>query len=218
MFETKRRTLLAGLASLAVPVSVALPAAAASGWRPLFNGKNLDGWEKIGDGVWSVMSDGILLGDRTPKESHDQAWVYTTETFTQFDLELDYWTRLGGNSGVTLRDHTRAKFAVYPNHNREKTPSHNGYEIQISNGYVDDPYPTGSVYLFAKAKTGFQKPGDWNRLRIESRNEIIRTFLNGQQVCEHPGDPARPKDGPIGLQLHDPNSVVMFKNIRIRTV
>ncbi|MEP7362908.1 MAG: DUF1080 domain-containing protein [Acidobacteriota bacterium] len=218
MPETNRRTLLAGLATLAVPASVAIPAEAASAWRPLFNGKNLDGWEKVGDGVWTVMSDGILLGDRTPKVSHDQAWVYTKEEFGQFDLELDYWTRLGGNSGVTLRDATRGKFAVYPNHDPARTPSHNGYEIQISNGYVEDPYPTGSVYLFQKAKTGFQKSGDWNRLRLESRNEIMRTFLNGEKVCEHAGDPARPKTGPIGLQLHDPTSVVMFKNIRIRTV
>lgn len=208
-----RRTLLTGLLA-PLAVSAAPPPSA---WRPLLNGKNLDGWEQIGDGVWSVMSDGTLLGDRKPKESHDQAWVYTKEEFGEFDLELEYWTRLGGNSGVTLRDHTRAKYAVYPNHDRERTPSHNGYEIQISNGYVNDPYPTGSIYLFAKAKTGFQKSGDWNRLRLESRNDMMRTFLNGEKVCEHPGDPARPKRGPIGLQLHDPNSVVMFKNARIRT-
>ncbi len=30
----------------------------------LFNGKNLDGWESIGDGVWTVMRDGTLLGLR----------------------------------------------------------------------------------------------------------------------------------------------------------
>jgi len=212
MSATNRRTLLAGIASLSVPAS------AASEWRPLLNGKDLDGWQKVGDGVWTVMSDGTLLGDRTPKTSRDQAWVYTVEEYGQFDLELDFWTRLGGNSGVTLRDATRGKFAVYPNHDRKKTPSHNGYEIQISNSYAKDPYPTGSIYLFQKAKTGFQKPGDWNHLRLESRNEIIRTFLNGEKVCEHPGDPARPKTGPIGLQLHDPNSVVMFRNLRIRTM
>ncbi|MCC7234206.1 MAG: DUF1080 domain-containing protein [Bryobacterales bacterium] len=211
MSATRRRALLAAM-------TTPLLSAAPSAWRPLFNGKNLDGWEKIGDGVWSIMSDGTLLGDRTPKQSHDQAWVYTREEFGAFDLELDFWTRLGGNSGISLRDNTRAKYAVYPNHDRERTPSHNGYEIQISNGYADDPYPTGSVYLFAKARTGFQKAGDWNRLRLESRNEMIRTYLNGEKVCEHPGDPARPKKGPIGLQLHDPNSVVMFKNVRIRTL
>ena len=32
--------------------------------KPLFNGKNLDGWEIIGDGQWTVMADGTLLGQR----------------------------------------------------------------------------------------------------------------------------------------------------------
>ena len=32
--------------------------------KPLFNGKNLDGWEVIGDGQWTVMADGTLVGQR----------------------------------------------------------------------------------------------------------------------------------------------------------
>ena len=38
--------------------------AAGADWINLFNGKNLDGWEVIGDGVWTVMRDGTLLGQR----------------------------------------------------------------------------------------------------------------------------------------------------------
>src|SRR5437868_4409518 len=30
----------------------------------LFNHKNLDGWEVIGDGVWHVLSDRTLIGER----------------------------------------------------------------------------------------------------------------------------------------------------------
>src|SRR5262249_18068321 len=33
--------------------------------KPMFNGKNLDGWEVIGDGQWTVMADGTLLAQRT---------------------------------------------------------------------------------------------------------------------------------------------------------
>ena len=77
---------------------------------------------------------------------------------------------------------------------------------------------TGSVYLFAEAKKGFDKPGDWNLLEISSRKQMISVKLNGTLVCEHPGDPNRPKQGPIGLQLHDGGSVVMFRNVQIRLV
>jgi hypothetical protein len=183
-------------------------------WVNLFNGKNLDGWEVIGDGVWFVMKDGILVGDRMPRKSAEQSWLYTKRDFGEFDLSLEYWTRLGGNSGISIRDQTRARYAVPPDYDRTRTPSHNGYEIQISNGYRD-AYPSGSIYLFDKARVEAQLPG-WNHMVIESRDEVIRVRLNGQLVSEHEGDPKRPKTGPIGLQLHDPGSVVMFRNIRIR--
>lgn len=193
------------------------PGSAAAEWVDLLQ-NGLEDWEVIGDGVWGLMKDGTLVGDRKPKESHDQAWLYTRRNdYGEFDLSLEYWTRLGGNSGVSIRDHTRAKWAVYPNHDRLKTPARNGYEIQISNGYADK-YASGSIYLFATASKNLQKPLDWNLLEIESRNDKIRVRLNGEWVAEHPGDPKRPKTGPIGLQLHDPNSVVMFRNIRIREI
>jgi hypothetical protein len=60
------------------------------------------------------------------------------------------------------------------------------------------------------------KNDDWNALDISSRRDKITVRLNGKIVAEHAGDPARPKAGPIGLQLHDQFSVVMFRNIRIR--
>ena len=194
----------------------------AAQWKALFNGKNLDGWEVVGDGVWYVMKGGLLVGDRKPNRqpgtgSH-QSWLYTQAEYRQYDLSLEYWTRLGGNSGVSLRDPTRGRYSFGKEWDSNKTPSHFGYEIQIMNTEAPQKYPTGSVYLFASAKPGAQKSDDWNLLEIQSRDHLIRVKLNGVDVCEHPGDPARPKAGPIGLQLHDLNSIVMFQTIRIREV
>ena len=90
-----------------------------------------------------------------------------------------------------------------------------GYEIQIIDG-EGQKFPTGSIYLFAPAKTGSQKPADWNSMDIESRNDKIRVKVNGTLVAEHAGDPERSKTGPIGLQLHDQFTFVMFRHIRIR--
>lgn len=188
----------------------------AQSWTPLVD-KNLSQWESIGDGVWTVMRDGTLLGQRAPKAEH-QAWLYTKRDYANFDLEFEYWTRLGGNSGVSLRDHTRARWAHGAEWDRTRTPSHHGYEIQIAMGVKNDAYPSGSIYLFAKAKPGVQIENDWNRMEISSRADEIRVRLNGVEVCRHPGDPARPKSGPIGLQLHDPASAVMFRGLRIREV
>ncbi len=184
-------------------------------WVQLMNGKDLTGWQVIGDGVWTVMNDGTLLGQRVPGKSQQQAWLYTEKEYGEFDLEMEYWTRLGGNSGISIRDTSRARYAVPPDYDRTRTPSHIGYEIQIINGYRET-YPTGSVYSFVKAAPDAHILNDWNRIAIESRNEMIHVRVNGKLVCEFAGDPARSKTGPIGLQLHDPQSIAMFRNIRLR--
>ncbi|MEK7403815.1 MAG: DUF1080 domain-containing protein [Acidobacteriota bacterium] len=189
--------------------------AVGGGWVKLLNGKNLDGWQPIGEGVWTAMRDGTLVGQCDPRQpcAH-QAWLYTRKEFGEFDLSLEFWTRLGGNSGISIRDSSRARWAVGAEWDRNRTPSHIGYEIQITNGYQDS-YGAGSIYLLDKAREP-EVRNDWNLLEIESRLSGIRVKLNGRLVSQHPGLPDRPKAGPIGLQLHDRNSVIMFRDIRIR--
>jgi hypothetical protein len=205
--------------------------------RNLFNGKNLDGWEVIGDGQWTVMADGTLLGQRTgdyrkmfapggplPTQPQfkgwvdTQSWLYTTRNdFGEFDLHLEYWTKTTGNSGVSIRDVSRAKAAILTPPDYTHTPSKIGYEIQINNRFPD-PHPSGSIYGFVDAPKDAQHDDDWNSMDISSRNDKITVKLNGRVVAEHPGDPKRSKVGPIGLQLHDQFAIVMFRNIRIREI
>lgn len=205
--------------------------------KPLFNGKNLDGWEVIGDGQWTVISGGVLVGQRTgdlraklvpggpfstPQEFNGwvnaQSWLYTIRNdFGEFDLHLEYWTKSHGNSGVSIRDTSRAKWGVTVPPDYTKTPSKIGYEIQINNKYPD-PHPSGSIYGFMDAPKDAQRDDDWNAMDIVSRKDKITISLNGKVVAEHAGDPARSKTGPIGLQLHDQFSIVQFRNIRIREI
>jgi hypothetical protein len=168
------------------------------------------------------MHDGTVLGQRDLTLKYDgtppvnQSWLYTKKEFGQYDLHVEWWTRRGGNSGVSIRDTTRAIHSVAgPQMDRNKTPSHSGYEIQISNGYKDK-YPSGSVYLFDTAKTGDQHEDDWNTFDMEVRDSGIKVKLNNVLVSQYAGEPGRPLKGPIGLQLHDTTSIVMFRNIRIK--
>lgn len=198
-----------------------LPQCASAQWVELLNKKNLDGWESIGQGIWTVLKDGTLVGQRDLREKANtdpnQAWLYTTRNFREFDLEVEWWTRFGGNSGISIRDSSRARYTFGSEADPKRTPARIGHEIQISNGYKDS-YPSGSIYLFGKARASVQIPNDWNRFEIAVRDSSIRVRLNGQLVAEHAGDPARVRSGPIGLQLHDPQSIVMFRNIRIREI
>lgn len=223
-------------------VWLAAAPASAQPWQDLFNGKNLDGWQVRGDCTWHVMADGTLLGQRRHEQAKAfpqwpvdqkqfrswwsrQAWLYTEREFGEFDLHVEYLIPPRGNSGISIRDVSRAHYVIDqpddpPVDQRTKlkgSPAHIGYEIQIIDP-DNNSYASGSIYLFQAARTGVQKPGAWNSMDIESRNEIIRVKINGQPVAESPGDPARSKTGPIGLQLHDQFTFATFRNIRIREI
>ena len=212
---------------------LAVSLAHAQKWQPLFNGRDLSGWEPRGDGLWSVMADGTLLGQRGPMGKppsndvttqvykdwlHKQAWLYTKAEYDQYDLSLEYWLPVGGNSGIALRDTSRAENGIKEPPDFTKTPAKFAYEIQLNNGYPGDPNFSGSIYNLAKAPAGLQIPNDWNKIEISVRRDKIRVTLNGQLAAEHPGDPKRPATGPIGLQLHDRVTVAMYRNVRIRVV
>ena len=221
-------------ACIAVAVCVAFAATAHSAdWQPLFNGKNLAGWEPVGDCIWTVTDEGNLMG-RRPSASgkepfgpwpvtakayrswlNDQAWLYTTREFGAFDLHVEYWVYSGGNSGVSLFDSSRGKTSFSPG--PIKTPAHIGYEIQIL-GTDEGDNITGAIYGVQPSKPGLQHPESWNTLDIEARPEMIRIMVNGKLASEHAPVPDRPKVGPIGLQLHDRFSWAMFRNVRIREI
>jgi len=223
------RTLL--LLTFASAILLAQP----KGFRPLFDGKSLTGWQVRGDGQWTVLRDGTLVGQRiwdrkmlapggkftTPREFQSwldrQAWLYTEAEYGNYDLHVEFWTKSAGNSGISLRDPSRGQYGMQDPPDFTRTPAKLGYEIQINNRYPD-PTPTGSVYTFNKAPKEAMIEDQWNTFDIEVRTTTIRVKLNGKVVSEVSCDPQRPTRGPIGLQLHDQFSLVMFRNIWLREV
>ena len=90
----------------------------------------------------------------TPPGKTRQSWLYTKRNdFAEYDLHVEFWTRTNGNSGISIRDSSRAKYGITTPPDYKRTPSKIGYEIQINNRYPD-PHPTGSIYGFADAKPG----------------------------------------------------------------
>lgn len=224
MSGMRHAVLVAALAAFAQP-------ALAADWRDLLR-NGLDGWTVLGEGHWHLRADGVLLAtfghDRQQELQGDgpigreqfvwwsnrQSWLYTNREYGDFDLHVEYWVNTPGNSGISIRDPSQAACAIAERPDYDCTPSKQGYEIQIDSEYTGR-WPTGSIYGFARAPEGLNVVGEWNRLNIESRDDGIRVFVNGALAAEHAGDPGRPKRGPIGLQLHDLHSFVMFRNIWI---
>jgi len=216
----------------------------AQDWKPLFNGKNLDGWEVRGECTWSVLPDGVLLGQRSHPNPDDpfsawpasreqyekwlyrQAWLYTVASFDEFDLHVEYIMPPKANSGISIRDLSRAHFVIGEEDSArpdlvtalKSSPAHVGYEIQLIDDRAPEKYMSGSIYSFVPAPANLQRTGEWNSIDIESRRSGIRVMVNGVFAAEFAGDPARSLVGPIGLQLHDQFTFALFRNIRIREI
>lgn len=185
------------------------------GWRPLFNGKDLTGWEQVGGSAqtWKA-EDGILYTD-----AGDGGWLSTTEEFGDFELELEYRVPPEGNSGVFVRAP------------REGNPAYTGFEVQILDDYADkyaDLKPwqfTGALYaLEAPARRVTLPAGTWQKLQIRCEGPKVKVALNGfpiidadltvhaDKASDHPG--VARTSGYIGLQNH--GSRLDYRNIRIR--
>ena len=192
---------------------------AKDGWRPLFDGKRLDGWEHVGPGRF-VVEDGML---RT-EGGMGLLW-YSREKLGDCTLRVVYKTATPrSNSGVYIRIADRPKDEWYA--------VHHGYEVQIMDS-GRRIRRTGSIYTFAGATAQPAKPGEWNTLEVTLEGDRIITTINGVRVAEFdPGGPVperkdtgphgdpergpRPRSGYVGLQNHDERSVVYFKEVAVR--
>ena len=207
---------------LVLVASLAPALRAQSGWKPLFNGKDLTGWKHVGPGAMKV-EDGLIR--------------------TEGGMGLLYWT--GGKIGhcvlrvvFRMRD-TNDNSGVYiriPVEPREEwMPVHYGYEVQIDNepekSKEDDHHVTGALYSLTKALARPGKPGpEWNTLEITLDGPHTMVALNGVKVTDYTeGQPVparkfdfepqrgpRPDEGFFGLQNHGKDDIVFFKEVALR--
>ncbi|MCL4842911.1 MAG: DUF1080 domain-containing protein [Bryobacteraceae bacterium] len=184
--------------------------------KPLFNGKTLDGWKMTGPGRFAVENGNMAT------EGGMGLLYYERESFADCMIRVVYATdSQRANSGVVIRlpePPTDPWYGV-----------HNGYEVQIDAG-GDDWHSTGAIYSISKVTSREQKPrGEWNTMEIELRGAVTRIRVNGKLVNEYTeGQPVperkiwyepvrgpRPNRGYIGLQNHDANSRVLFKEVSV---
>jgi hypothetical protein len=109
---------------------------------------------------------------------------------------------------------------------------HRGYEVQIAG---DSPNGTGSLYSLAPAVNPPKgEPGQWRTMIITLDHSKVLVNLDGKPVTTFDAnaknlpareiwyqpkrEPKRPEHGYIGLQTHDPEDIVWFKEISVRHI
>ncbi len=197
------------------------------GWRPLFNGENLDGWK------------GFLMTDRPPGWFVNDSLLITRgdsiihpvdliseEQFEDFELSIEWAICWQGNSGIFYHslENSWAAWAMGPE-----------YAIvdQANLNLPDGIHSSGANYGMHAPIINLVKPqGQFNISRIKVKEAHVEHWLNGKKVVEYElwsdewyeimrlskwkdyPQYGRPIKGSIGLQGH--GFETKFRNIKIR--
>lgn len=176
------------------------------GWVQLFNGKNFDNWriDKWNADSFSV-KDGAIRCNGKPSMVYFEG---DGKDMKDFHFVADVKTQPGANGGIFF--HTKYQDKGWPV----------GHEAQIDNSHTD-PVRTGSVYIVAKNLEAPAKDNEWFKYEVIVRGKMIETKVNGKSIVkyEEPADTKGTRklsSGTIGIQAHDPGSVVFVKNIKVK--
>ena len=203
------------------------------GFRPLFNGRNLDGW--LGATNLFYAERGELVFREGEKNFGN---LFYHRDFKNFTVRFSFKLVPNGNNGFAIRAGRDCVTggALIGGNALMRDAAYNGMEIQIldDTGSLKQKNKAwqycGSIYGVTAAQKGHLRPvGEWNDYEITAVGENITVILNGvtilaTSVKDLPTDGSTP-DGKPHPGLHNPSGYVgflghtmpvRFRNIRIR--
>lgn len=185
------RTLL--LLALAMTAFAQKPKLPGEDWIQLFNGKDLTGWNNVGNEKWTVI-DGVLHGQAVTKA---YGYLQTDKTYKDFQMALHFKCEGDGNSGVFF--HTAF---------RPGTPDvSQGLQFEIDCTMM---HHTAGIYGDGRGWVVWPAPenetvvrrADWNEYSLTVIGNRYIARLNGVPMIDFTDPSPRSFDGTIALQLH----------------
>jgi hypothetical protein len=191
----------------------------ADGFKLLFNGKNLRGWQ--GNTKGYVVKDGTIVVE--PELGGGN--LYTAQEYGDFIMRFEFKLTPGANNGLGIRTPLNVNAA------------YQGMELQILDNTASKyknlkPYQFhGSIYGVVPAKRGYLKPvGMWNFQEVIANGKQITVKLNGTTIVDadidkastpktmdgndHPG--LKREKGYIAFCGH--GDKLAFRSLRIKTL
>ncbi|WPU94093.1 DUF1080 domain-containing protein [Mucilaginibacter sabulilitoris] len=235
------KLLLPAMLLLVLSSAFTLIERADKGFKPMFDGKTLNGWE--GDPKYWRVEDGEIVGEVTP------AILLKANTFliwkgghpADFELKVNYRISDNGNSGVNYRsvridslpyalkgyqqdidgkDKYKLGYPRYSGQNYEERGRQflalRGQNVVIENG--KPPQVIDSLGSKTELLKSINYDG-WNQLHIIAKGNKLQHYLNGKLMSEvTDNDTANRKlDGLIGVQVHvGPPMKVEYKDFMIK--
>jgi hypothetical protein len=138
----------------------------------LINGKDLSGWEIMGENKangWSIVKGALV---NNPVQEHGKRHVRygnlrTTAEFEDFKLKLQVNVPKGSNSGIYLRGI---------------------YEVQVFDSYGKelDSHHMGALYSRITPSVSAEKPaGEWQDMEITLCDRHLTVILNGKTIIDN---------------------------------
>ena len=180
-------------------------------WKPLFNGRDLEGWVEDTPGVWKA-SGGMIVGKHSGQQWND--FLRTRDHFEDFELALEFRLLNGvGNSGVQFRSIPAAR-------------EHElfGYQADIGEQYWGCLYDESRRNrTLAQAPTAAIQKLDkngWHNYVVRALGSHITITIDGMRTVDYTEfDAGVLKRGLIGLQVHSGSGIeVWFRNLQIREI
>ncbi|MBI1372737.1 MAG: DUF1080 domain-containing protein [Phycisphaera sp.] len=175
-------------------------------WKPLFNGKDLKGWQELPGGSWRV-NDGVLVG-LSDKSEAQHGMLLSDASYADFTVRVVYKS-VRGNSGFYFR----------------AEPTNDAVAVKGLQAEIDPEKDTGGLYETggrawvvkpdAKDVEKWYRPDAWNTMIVSAYEGRVVVHVNGYKTAEVTNDPGA-SVGHFGLQLHGGMDMhVEFKNIDI---
>ena len=178
---------------------------------PLFDGKDLRGWEGH-ENLWSVQ-DGVIVGKNT-KPVKVSTYLLTKRKYSDFRLVAT--VKL-----VQSEMHSGIAFWGRKAPDKGDPYTYAGHLVMFPSAWgMFDLFGRGGLPVDGRPAKKVGKQHDWNLLEILAQGNRVRVAVNGTQVVDwREPQPERILDGPIGLQLHSNNvpQEVHFKGLVLTT-
>jgi hypothetical protein len=167
----------------------------------LFDGKNLDNFNKVGDANWRV-EDGAVVADK------GVGFLVSKNAYADYQLRIEFWADDDVNSGIYMR-------CSNPSEPTDKTC----YEANIYDKRPDPTFGTGAIVHLGKVEPTHKVGGKWNTYEITAKGPEITVVLNGQTTVKGLKD-EQLKSGPVALQYGESvvkgKGVIKFRKVEIR--
>lgn len=175
--------------------SLTLTAQAPRGFTTLFDGKNIDAFNKVGDANWAIV-EGVLQADKGMG-----GYLVTKQPYTDFEIRAEFWVDTPANSGIFIRCD-----------NPQMPGAEACYEVNIFDTRPDPSYGTGAIVNVAKVATPIKAGGKWNTYEIRAQGSHLTVTLNGMKTADV--EDTKHARGPFALQYGA--GVVKFRSVQVR--